>query len=190
MKFKVLFLALAIFIGIGSVSATDLPEVTDHEVVKLYVFWKDGCSWCELAIETLNEIEEEYLEYFEIVTINVSEGDNGVLYQYITSLLGEATGVPYFVVGDQENEGFNETTIIEMALEEYQNEDYVDVVGNYVDVTTGYDLEDLEYACDIKGITYWNASEKDTVSGYVVLGIFVVIVGSLGYLIFIPKNNK
>lgn len=190
MKEKILILCLAFFMFFTTVNATELPEVTDHEIVKVYLFWRDGCSYCEALIESLNEVEETYLDYFEIITIDVYEGTNGNLYDYISELLGDSGYVPYTVIGENHVSGYDLDSIIEYALAEYQNEDYDDVLGDYIDVTGGYDIEDLEYACDYKGIDYWNASEEDSsTSSIVVAGICILVIGVLGYLIISPKKN-
>lgn len=190
MKVKILFISLLFCMGISSVYATELPEVTDHEIVKVYVFWRDGCGYCEALIEGLNEIEEEYLDYFEIVTLDVYEGTNGNLYDYMSNLLGDTGGVPYAVIGEEHVAGYNLDALVETALSEYQNDEYTDALANYADTVGGFDFEDLEYACDYKGIDYWNPSDPQTeVSGYVVAGIVIILVSALGYLIFTPKKN-
>lgn len=190
MKLKILIACLLCFISINVVNAVEVPKVTDHEIVKVYVFWRDGCGYCESLIEALNEVEEEYLEYFEIVTIDVYGGSNGDLYDYISNLLGDSGYVPYTVVGSEHIAGFNLDGILEAAFSEYQNDEYEDILGAYASSVGDYDLEDLEYACDYKGIEYWNVSEKETdSSSYIVVGVFFVILAAILCLIFIPRKK-
>ncbi len=193
MKLKMIIMAILCFCMLNVVNAAELPKVTDHEKVKVYVFWRDGCRYCEKLIEALNEEEEKYLDYIEIVTASVYDGTNGNLYDYISNVLGDSGYVPYTVIGDEHVSGFDLDKIIDTALKAYQNDNYVDTLGEYINQTGGYTLKDLEYACDAKGIEYWNKTEKDhSVDGYIVAGIFVVVIAGLGYLIFSPKkiNNQ
>lgn len=190
MKIKILFISLLFMVAINSVSAVEVPEVTDHETVKLYMFWRDGCSACESAIEALNEIEEQYLDYFEIVTYDIYDGNNMDLLDYLETTLGGSSAVPYFVVGEQYLVGYNLDTLLEMIFEEYQNDDYVDFVGTYADYVGDYTAEGLEHACEVKGIDYWNAEETDhSADAYIVAGIFIILFGSIGYLVFSSKNK-
>lgn len=189
MKRKIFVICLAFLMCINVVNATELPEVTDHEVVKVYVFWWTSCSACEALIGYLNDVEETYEDYFEIVTLSITDGSNDALLDEVKLEYEDSNSVPYTVVGENYVIGSGISSIIEYALEEYQNEEYVDVVGNLIDNGSGYEIEDLEYACDIKGIEYWNPTEKDSsTEGYVVAAMLIVVVGALGYLIFSPKK--
>ncbi|MFI3261028.1 MAG: hypothetical protein R3Y13_04895 [bacterium] len=190
MKKLLLVMLMIMLLTTTNVNAMDKPELTDREPVKLYMFWRAGCGYCEMALELFNDLEDEYEDYFEIVTIDVESGSNGTLYGYISEMLGDSGGVPYFVAGESHMAGYSETAVIELALEEYTNDDYYDVVGNYAKGVSGYELGDLEDACEAKGIPYWNAEAKDNSSDNVVVtAVFVVLLGSIGYLIFSPKKN-
>lgn len=190
MKKLLLILSLVLMASTFDVSAAEKPEVTDHEKVTIYLFWMESCGYCEMTIEMFNELEDEYEDYFEVVTINVNEDNNVTLYDYFADLLGDSGGVPYMIVGDQHIAGYSES-IVDLALEEYQNNEYEDIVASYVESSSAiYALEDLEYACDIKGIDYWNSeSPTTTIGSYIAIGVFALLIGGMAYLVFIPKKN-
>lgn len=189
MKYKFLALCVAFFVSINIVSATELPELTDREPIKVYVFWSDTCSACGSYIEILNEIEEFYLDYIEIVTIHLSDGTNSDLYQYAYDLIGGNGYIPYTVVGDSFIEGTLIDDVMELALVAYADDEYEDILESYIKINSDLSIEDLEYACNIKKINYWNAAEKDSTSDIIVLGILFIVIVSVCYLIFCPKKN-
>lgn len=188
---KILLLISLLFMFLTvDVYAVDKPEVTDHEVVKIYMFWEDGCGYCENAINLFNDLEDEYAEYFEVIGIDVYDGSNNTLFSDIQSMLGETTGVPYFVIGEEIIKGYSESGIISLALEQYQNDDYKDVVGPYAEAKTGYALASLEEVCKAKGINYWNATKVENPNdAIIVAGIFIILIGGMGYLVFAPKKK-
>ena len=172
------------------VNAETLPEVTDHEKVKLNIFWRQGCGACEAALNSLNDNEEKYLDYFEIVTYDINEGNNMELLTYLENELGGENSVPYFVVGDEHMVGFNEESLYALALKEYENPEYEDFVSKYAESKGGFSKETLEDACNKKNIQYWNPTKSEhKYDAYILGGIFAVLFAGFMYLIISPKKN-
>lgn len=190
MKRKIVMLYLIMFMGISNVFASDLPEVTDHEKVKINLFWRDGCGYCEDAINLFNELEAEYKDYFEFVTFDIAESGNMDLLNYLEETYGGSGAVPYFMIGDESIVGFSETKVFDLAFEEYQNAEYADVVSEFMSLGGSYTPETLEDACVKKGITYLNGEKKEGSDGLVIAGIFIVIIGAVGYLVLMPNKKK
>lgn len=187
---KKLFLFMAIFsMGICQVNAAQ------EEPITVYLFWSSSCGYCGYAIEDLNEIEQEYEDIFEIVTYQVSDGDNTTLFSYLVNEFGAGGGIPFFVIGDQTVEGYAIDTVLEIAQEEYESDDYVDVVSEYEEEYGPYSAEDLEYACDIKGIEYLNANtvntenESNDITSFIAGFVLAIMLFGVIYVIAIPKTK-
>lgn len=183
---KLCLLLTMLLIGTTGVNAAS------KEPVKVYLFWSESCGYCEMAIESLNKLEDKYENIFELVTYDVNEGDNSELFYYLVDEFGNGGGIPYFVIGEQTVEGADVEKVIEIAKEELKNEEYVDFVANYVKENREYSPKDLEHACNIKGIEYWDAkAEKNSSSNTAIVAIMgIIIAGLVGYIIISPKSSK
>ena len=65
---KLLIALLCIFsLNVTNVLADEieLPEVTDHEKVVIYIFRGQGCSHCFDALTYFNDEASKYSDYFE-----------------------------------------------------------------------------------------------------------------------------
>lgn len=189
---------LIVLIGVLSftfvnVSAIELPEVTDHEKVTLYMFRGSGCSHCHEALEYFNENYSKYKDYFNIELYEVwNNSYNSQLMQDVADKKGdEANGVPYFVLGsDFSISGFSESIanqIIETALKEYQNENYTDIVAEVKKGASNIKKESLEDALkDEKIIEDEKNTSNDTIIAVV---IFAAIFGGIAGLVALSRKK-
>ena len=86
----------------GYVRAEGEKPEANKEPVKVYLFRRDGCPYCEAALEWFKSIEEEYGDYFDLIEYNIWETEeNSQLMQDISDFRGDnANGVPYIIVGN------------------------------------------------------------------------------------------
>ena len=193
------FLALlASFILIGSASALEKPKVTDHEKINVYIFRGSGCSHCYDALNFLFGLNGEYDDYINVVTYEVwYNSNNSTLAKAVASKLGdEMGGVPYIVVGEKSFAGFGSSTgteILETAFDYYQSKKYKDVVasviksGNYNEESQT--LAEAAYAEGITEVVPPQIEEEDKDDTWIVLAVFVVIIGGFGALIYSSRKK-
>lgn len=171
----------------------ELPEVTDHEKVTIYIFRGNGCGFCYNSLAYFNKIASKYSKYFEVVTYEVyNSQENSALYLDVAKEKGEQSGaVPFIVIGDKFSKmGFLEDwgeEFIETALKEYQNKDYVDLVAKIAKNHPDAESTTLREACIEEGIIQENESHaNDTV---IILSIFAVIIVGVSSLIFFSRKK-
>lgn len=117
---------------------TSLPEKTDHEKVKVYLFWSSTCKNCHNLIKYFSNKYNIYEDYFEIVTYQVNNSEvNSKLSNDIAEQVGEDPGyVPLVIIGNTYHVlGWDESvgeTIIDEALKAYQDENYTDIVAKKI----------------------------------------------------------
>lgn len=199
MKKFLLSIAIVASLLLTNVKAIELPEVTDHEKVTIYIFRGHGCSHCYDALTYFYENASKYSEYLEIKSYEVwNDSTNRDLMLDVAESLGdEASGVPYIVIGDSySTAGFGTKTgeeLVEKALEEYQNKKYKDIVAKYAKKGE-YNAETLAEACEQEGIpdTTETSNQKSTSSGkydgWIITGILIVVLGGTAALIL--SNRK
>ena len=189
---------LASFILIGSASAIDKPKVTDHEKINVYIFRGSGCSHCYDALSFLFGLDGEYDDYMNVVTYEVwNNQNNSALAKDVAAKLGDQMGgVPYIVVGEKSFAGFGTDTgdaIIETALDYYQSKKYKDVVASVIKAGSyGEESQTLDEAAYAEGITQDVPSQKeeeDKDDTWVILAVFVVIIGGFGALIYSSRKK-
>ena len=120
---------MMIFVTVPFVKAEELPKVTDHEKVTIYIFWGNGCPNCTNAINYFHELDSKYDDYLEVKTYEVWYNEDNVNFaSEVASLLDhELTGVPFLVVGEEYISGWGENVgkeLIDYALEYYQDKNY------------------------------------------------------------------
>ena len=71
-----ILVALCLLIMPNAKADVELPTLTDHEKVTVYLFRSSGCSHCQDFIEYFADNYYTYQDYFEIVTYEVSDADN------------------------------------------------------------------------------------------------------------------
>ncbi len=148
-------------------------EAKEKEEVKVYLFWGNGCRYCEAAKDFFASIEEEYGEKFELVGYEVwYDKKNNELKETVAEYMDDdVTGVPYIIVGETTFGGYAsefDEDIIKAIEEEYEKEDRFDVIEK---IESG-EIEP--------------AKNYDTL---IVIGIFVVIIGGFGALIYFSRKQ-
>lgn len=191
-----------LFAPMVKAGAVEVPELTDHEKVTIYLFWSSECSHCHDFIEYFGENYIDYTDYFEVIGYQVNNDNSNTSYAANSSLmsavgevLDETEGyIPLIVIGDEYHTvgfGSDGTEIIEAALEAYQNEEYTDLVAEIMD-SEGIDAKavSLEEACDIIGVKYATNKDSSGISDGVAIGIIfaVVILGFGGLIIYSRKK--
>ena len=194
----VMIVTLTALFLVGSASAIEKPKVTDHEKINVYIFRGSGCSHCYDALTYLYGLDGEYDDYFKVVTYEVwGNQNNSALAKAVAAKLGdEFGGVPYIVIGNKSFAGFGSSTgteIIETALEAYKNKKYKDVVasviksGNYDVVSQA--LSEAAYEEGITEVVPPKVEEEKKDDTWVVLAVFVVIIGGFGALIYSSRKK-
>lgn len=186
------FIVCLMMVFVPVVKAETLPEVTDHEKVKIYIFRGNGCPHCETAVVEFYELGDKYDDYLEVVSYEVWENsDNSLLASAVAKSLGHnLTGVPFIVVGDKYMSGMPDgalNTLVNYALEFYQKADYKDMVkeeikkGNYpgIEELTVKEVYEAKYA----------KNEDDTNNTWVVATIFVVLIAGFAGLVYVGKKK-
>lgn len=150
-KFKILLVILLTILLIpfgvladekSSESTKDREASTEEKVsdkkVNLYFFNGNGCGHCANAEAWFEEIEDEYGEYFNLVSYEVwYNDDNNDLMQRVGELREEnVSGVPYIIIGNQSWNGFDDDykeQILSKIKSEYEQDpaDRYDIM-NYV----------------------------------------------------------
>ena len=206
---KIILPIIMLLCLINNVKAESLnitkPQVTNHEKIKVYIFRGDGCPHCEDFLNYFNVNIHEYTDYFEIVAFESwKDAANVKLRKKINDLFSieekRETTVPLIIVGNWHTFGFSDTlgeTIINKALEEYQNDNYEDVVSNLI---TDQELEStpetLQEACEKENIKVIQSEEeiietekaKNNKNGMFLVIVFGALVGIVGLIVFIAKK--
>ena len=200
---KFIFLLVGIFslLLVTNVKAVDLPEVTDHEKVTIYVFRGHGCSHCYDALTFLFENASSYSDYFEVKAYEVwnNQKNRNLMSAVSEAFEDNVNGVPYIIVGNSYHKaGFGSQTgteIINTALSEYQNSKYTDVVKKTIkNNKLSVSVETLEEACAEEGITEATITNKEETTGgkydiLIISGILVVIFGGVVALILTNRHD-
>ena len=194
-----LLMALTIIIMPCVKADVDLPEITDHEKVTVYLFRAETCGHCHDFLEYFAENYYKYQDYFEIVTYEVNKEGNYELMQAAKEYMGndDVGHVPYILVGNSfEKLGFGTdgTEIIEEALAAYQDENYEDVVQKIIEEEDLYvNPDSLEEACaelnyEVVGLN--GEVPKNSLSDGAIVGIIfgVIILGFAVLVIFSRKK--
>lgn len=182
---------------LGNVSAIEKPEVTDHEKVKINLFHSSSCSHCKDFLKYFGENWVDYEDYFEVVTYEVSSSpENGKVLDAVKKALNnDDEGVPFITIGGTYFKvGFGKSTgkeIIEEALKEYQNKNYIDLVGTTIkENKLDSKKETLKEACASGEIKFVEKDKKGKISDNVVITIiFVVVIGGFVALMFTSRKK-
>ena len=195
-KFLLTILVALSIVLIPNVSAKiNVPEKTDHEKVKVYLFWSSTCKNCHNLISYFGDKYDAYEDYFEIVTYQVNtDKANSELSNAIAEDVKEDPGyIPlviigntYHVLGWQDSLG---ETIINEALKAYQDENYTDIVAKKIeDKQLTVTEKTFKDACSVAGITFKGSKESKT-DGIVIGIVFgVLILGFAGLIVLSRKK--
>lgn len=98
----------------------------------LYLFYGDGCPYCERELAFLEQIYPEYQSYFNLYAFEVwNNQENKEFLNQVAELLDTKAGsIPYLVIGNEVIIGFNEErqTIIQDKILENPNFDIVEEI--------------------------------------------------------------
>lgn len=98
----------------------------------LYLFYGDGCPYCERELAFLEQIYPEYQSYFNLYAFEIwnNQENKEFLNQVATLLDTKAGSIPYLVIGNEVIIGFNEErqTIIQDKILENPNFDIVEEI--------------------------------------------------------------
>jgi glutaredoxin len=213
-KLLLTFAAILSIFAVSNVSATTLPKVTSHEKVTIYIFRGKGCPHCQEAIKYLYNNISKYSDYMTVKTYEVwKNSDNASLMQAVAKAKGEdANGVPYIVIGNSySTAGYGNDDsgkkIISEALKAYQDDSYVDLVAKTIkDTNASVSATSLNEAASEENITSdstdTNSSKTTTDSKentdtksnkydvYIILGIFIVVIGGIAVLALTSNKQK
>ena len=211
-KYIILIIAVLGLLIIPNVSAAkiDLPEKTDHEKVKVYLFRGAGCSHCYDFLTYFVDVFKDYEDYFEIVSYESwKDSTNQKLMLAVKKVVGEEenAAVPFIVIGKNYHLlGFGANSgeeIINEALKAYQDKKYTDIVAkaikdekitpNAQTVAKAANSEGIKVKSEYleeEGITEENNMKtKKGLSDGVVIGIvFAVILLGFGGLVLISRK--
>lgn len=178
---KKLLIGLFCLVAIFSLNIKNVNAANDK--INVYVFTKDGCPYCEKLKAFLESIDKTHGKYFKIVEYQVYDSSWAAdeTYKTIMDKVAEkrgdtVEGVPYLVIGDSYSvNGYSteyDDGIKEAIKKEYENDDYVDLVGDIAKEVL--DSKDNEHSSD----------------GLIVAGILVLVIGGCGALIYLSRKNK
>ena len=110
-----------------------IEDVKKAETKKnLYLFYGDGCPYCERELAFLEQIYPEYQSYFNLYAFEVwNNQENKEFLNQVAELLDTKAGsVPYLVIGNEVIIGFNEErqTIIQDKILENTNFDILEEI--------------------------------------------------------------
>lgn len=181
-KFKVILLILTFLLVLpfGVFAEEDASDVKEEsKEVKVYLFYGDGCGFCEKAKTWFAEIEDEHGDKFELVKYEVwGNAENSKLMQAVAEARKEdAGGVPYIIIGNQSWDGFTE---------EYEEPMLAKIKSEYEqEVSERYDI--MNYV-ELPGE---EVKEDTTVRDILILLVLVGVVGlvSVGVIIARKQTN-
>lgn len=190
-------LILCLFGFMGKIQAEklniDLPKVTEHEKVKIYLFRGNGCIHCYDFLNYFNNHASQFNKYFEIVALETKKNEkNLVLKNKVNDFLQitdekDRLSVPLIVVGSWHMLGFLENDgeeIIKEALKAYQDDNYIDEVQKIIDQEKlTVNKETLKEACAKEGI-----KSKES-NGIIIVIMFATILTVFVFIGFSLKKK-
>lgn len=188
--FCIIMISLLIVVPFVNVSAKTTKKTTtttttaktyavsqDEKAVTIHVFYSTTCQHCANLHEFLYELKEDdaYKNKFNVKDYSVSDSLSVELLDEVRAYFkNTSSGVPYYVIGDQDFEGFGvgrSESEIKKAID--------DLYGskNYKDVVAAIDNGEIDSLSD----------DSSNIVGMVVLGLCVVIIIAL---IVCSSKNK
>ena len=87
----------------------------------LYFFYTTGCGWCNKAMPIIDELNKDG---YEILKLDLADGDNRKLQEEVKKEYKHQCGTPYFVDAETGNTicGYREKDILEKIINvQYKN---------------------------------------------------------------------
>lgn len=126
-KIKTLLITLSLIILIPF-------NVAAREKINVYLFKGATCEYCAAFLEYVDNLDEEYKNYFNLVEYEVwNDATNNKNMKKVARYFNDnLKGVPYIVIGNKRLNGFDETIngeeFKEDVKEAYYNDNYEDIV--------------------------------------------------------------
>lgn len=151
--------------------------VKANEKINVYLFRRNGCGFCESALEFFTSLgeDEEYKEYFNLVEKEVSSSKKNAnaMESVAKELNVNLEGVPFIVIGKENFEGYTASwndSIKAIIKKAYLNSD-----GSYQDVVKKY---------------FESSDSKKDNGAAVTIVILLVAVAGLGFLIYMARDDS
>lgn len=170
----------------GSEKPVEPREGNDE--VKVYLFWGNGCSYCNLEKEFFAGAEEEYGHLYEIVDYETWEvPENAALMNEVIRVMDQnAEGVPFTVIGNKSWIGFTEDFGDEM-IDAIVSESKIPTESRY-DVMNFIDEEYLEDT-QVSGLGDTGDSSNEDEASPAALVITLIVIGGIIALVIYTRKN-
>ena len=174
-KIKTLLVLLALFF-----MGYNVNNVNAKEKVNVYLFYGDGCPYCESAMEYFDGMDDEYKDKMELVKYEVwNDQDNAALLESVGTELGEEiSGVPFIVIGDKTFAGYREefNKDIEKAIDKFYEED------------NAYDVMDNVSLTGNNNNNNKTNNKTDTSDVIVYFSMAIIAAGVIGLIFYAKKS--
>lgn len=198
MKKIILGIAIILMVMIMPVRAEELPKVTDHEKIVIYMFRGKTCTACHQALANILNLGDKYDDYVEFKTYEVwYVKDNSTLLNDVIKdfkVDEKEAGVPFFVVGDKYFVGYK-TAMFEEALKLYEDKNYTDSMAKRIEKSNlNLEVKTVKEAAIDAGILKEennNTNEEKDNNKYdvlIIIGIFAIVIG--GFIGLVVVSNK
>ena len=136
---KIVVFLISLFIFVPVINAED-------KYINVYLFHSSTCPHCKQELAWFDDYLDEH-DNVKLYDYEISNSENMNKYYEVQSILDyNSNGVPFLVIGNDVVIGFSESlsTRIETLIDYYLLNDYVDEVGEYLNVDVFVDNNDEE----------------------------------------------
>lgn len=136
---KIVVFLIGLFIFVPVINAED-------KYINVYLFHSSTCPHCKQELAWFDDYLDEH-DNVKLYDYEISNSENMNKYYEVQSILDyNSNGVPFLVIGNDVVIGFSESlsTRIETLIDYYLLNDYVDEVGEYLNVDVFVDNNDEE----------------------------------------------
>lgn len=180
------FIAVVMCLFSLSMVNVNAAKSETKEKVNVYVFTKNGCGFCQKALQFLESLKEKYGKYYNVVEIEVfdakwnADKEKEEILNYVAKARGdEFDGTPYIVIGNNYSfKGYNESfdeKIINAIKDSYNDDDYKDLVEEAKKQIKMNEPKDNEKSND----------------GIITVGLLALVVGGIvAFICLSRKKNK
>lgn len=113
----------------------DFKDIPNKEPINIYLFYGDGCKFCEKLMVYFEELEETYGNYYNLVKYEVwNNEENRILMDKVGEELNVSTSsVPFLVIDQEVIVGYGGTDesnkkIKNEIAKAYNSSNFVDIV--------------------------------------------------------------
>ena len=174
-KIRTIIIALLLFALVIPFSVNSEETTSENSKINVYLFRGEGCAFCASALSFFDSIEEEYGQYYNLVTYEVwNDVENAELLNQVAEYLNTTIkGVPFIIIGDKTYPGFQE------AWGEEIKQDIVNEYNKSVEERTDI-VENVK-----------NGVEPDKSSTNTIISIISIlfIIGIIAFIVFARKEK-